>query len=104
MKLKKTLLVALPLLVAITSLTGCNKKGGGNNKGTPSFSGIEGWDPVLEYEGDLDVFMYIYGLEGRWMDAGNPKHVAEDIVDGSQALFLQQQENLRKYIQKLELM
>lgn len=103
MKLKKTLLVALPLLVAITSLTGCNKKGGGNNKGTPSFSGIEGWDPVLEYEGDLDVFMYIYGLEGRWMDAGNPKHVAEDIVDGSQALFFAAAREFKKIYPKIRI-
>ena len=48
---------------------------------------IEGWDPELEYEGDLDVFMFVSGQEGTWRDAGSDRYVASDIVDGSQALF-----------------
>ena len=80
--MKKRYLLVLPILLTLTSMTGC-KKTTTELKGDP----IEGWDPELEYEGDLDVFMYIYGQEGTWRDAGSDRYVASDIIDGSQALF-----------------
>ncbi len=80
--MKKKYLLALPILLTLTSMTGC-KKTEEKKQGNP----IAGWDPVLEYEGDLDVFMYIYGQTGTWRDAGSDRYVASDIIDGSQALF-----------------
>lgn len=80
--MKKRYLLVLPILLTLTSMTGC-KKTTTDLKGDP----IEGWDPELEYKGDLDVFMYIYGQEGTWRDVGSGNYVASDIIDGSQALF-----------------
>lgn len=77
------IILALPIMLAITSLTGC---GSNNTKKGPSLA-VNGWDPVLEYKGDIDCMMYIYGQAGTYLDIGNDKWTATDIIDGSAALF-----------------
>lgn len=97
--MKKSLLLALPALLAVTSLTGCGKTDSNDVKGEI----IEDFDPVLEYEGDLDVFMYIYGQDGTWKDAGNKKWEASDIIDGSQALFFAAAREFKKMYPKIKI-
>ena len=96
--MKKRYLLVLPILLTLTSMTGC-KKTTTDLKGDP----IEGWDPELEYKGDLDVFMYIYGQEGMWRDVGSGNYVASDIIDGSQALFFAAATEFKKIYPKINI-
>lgn len=83
MKIKNKLFLALPIMLAITSMTGCAKNDTTNGKSLA----VNGWDPILEYKGDIDVMMYIIGHTDTYLDIGNPKWTSEDIIDQSAALF-----------------
>lgn len=76
---KKWLPIAASVLLL---LTGC-KKDTTTNKGHDD-TGIM---PELNYTGDLDILVYIQGMDGEFRDIGSDKVVTSDLTDG----------NLQKY-------
>ena len=76
---KKWLPIAASVLLL---LTGC-KKDTTTNKGHDD-TGIM---PELNYTGDLDILVYIQGMDGEFRDTGSDKVVTSDLTDG----------NLQKY-------
>lgn len=76
---KKWLPIAASVLLL---LTGC-KKDATTNKGHDD-TGIM---PELNYTGDLDILVYIQGMDGEFRDIGSDKVVTSDLTDG----------NLQKY-------
>lgn len=86
--------IILASLLSIVSFAGCAQT---NNDLSIEKEWVEGFDPVLEYKGDIDVFMYIYGQDKAWLDVGYPgKYGPEDIGDESQALFFAAAKEFKK--------
>lgn len=82
--MKNKFLAILAGLLSTSFMTSCKVDG----KVDIPYEWVEGFDPVLEYKGDIDVVMYIVGQQRTWTDVGMPgKYAAGDIIDGSQALF-----------------
>lgn len=68
----------------VLSMSGCKKGGTDNTKTVKDPYGIM---PQLAYSGNLDILVYIQGMDGETRDIGNDKITTEELTDG----------NLQKY-------
>ena len=63
---------------ALLLLAGCGKKEAEADGKDPT-----GLMPTLNYRGDLDICVYIQGMNGEFKDIGSDKVMTQDLVDGN---------------------
>jgi len=76
----------LPAMIAVTALTGCGgKKGGETKKGVDEYNFIP--ESVRNYQGSIDALIYVEGQDGTITDIGNPKRTPDELFDAYLARF-----------------
>ena len=86
-------LIVLPGMIAVTALTGCEKKSN-VQKGEDIYHLIP--ESVCNYKGTLDALIYIEGQNGTITDIGNPKRTADELNDAFLARFAAAAREFRK--------